>query len=229
MAGKNGVKSKGSAKKSSRETIMVICAHSDDQILGVGGTMAKYAEEGKRVIVVVASYGEKANPWLKKEVTAEIRAKESEKASRIVGAEETVFLGFTEGRFMEEAKEEKNRDMLIRLLNTFRPERIFMHSTDDPHPDHNALAKVIIKLCDEIHFKGDILSFDVWNPVKIHRNSPKVYIDITLTFSRKMKALKCFRSQLLSMLALEWSMYVKAIRNGFRSNTRFAELFYKVR
>lgn len=220
--------SKASPSKSFRETILVLCAHSDDQILGVGGTIAKYVEEGKRVIIAVFSYGEKANPWLKKEVTADIRVKESEKASKALGVEKTIFLGFDEGKFIEQSKEKKFENKLINLIKKYKPVKIFAHSSDDPHPDHNAQAKVILELCEKTKYKGDLLSFDVWNPVKIHRGHPKLYIDISSTFSKKTKALDLFESQLVSILLLKWSIYVRAIRSGFKNHCRYAEVFYKV-
>ena len=48
--------------------MLVVCAHPDDNILGAGGTIAKYSSEGKKVITVIASYGESGNPWLKENV-----------------------------------------------------------------------------------------------------------------------------------------------------------------
>ncbi|MFA4887817.1 MAG: PIG-L family deacetylase, partial [Candidatus Nanoarchaeia archaeon] len=40
-----------------KETILVFAAHPDDEIIGVGGTIAKYAQEGKDVIVTIFSDG----------------------------------------------------------------------------------------------------------------------------------------------------------------------------
>ena len=62
-----------SPKKASPESVFVLCAHSDDQILGVGGTMARYSHEGKEVTIIVFSYGEKSHIWLKKRYIANIR------------------------------------------------------------------------------------------------------------------------------------------------------------
>lgn len=39
------------------ERILVIVAHSDDQMLGPGGTLVKYAKEGKEIHTVIFSYG----------------------------------------------------------------------------------------------------------------------------------------------------------------------------
>jgi len=37
--------------------ILVIAPHADDEVLGVGGTMARFAAEGAEVYVVIATQG----------------------------------------------------------------------------------------------------------------------------------------------------------------------------
>ena len=63
-------------KKGKKETIIVFSAHSDDFVIGAGGTIAKYVQEGNKVISVVFSKGEKSHPWLKVEVVQEFRVEE---------------------------------------------------------------------------------------------------------------------------------------------------------
>jgi hypothetical protein len=52
---------------------------------------------------------------------------------------------------------------------------------------------------------------------------------VSETFSKKTEALKVFESQKASLLALFWSVYVRAIVHGFHIHKRFAERFFKVR
>ncbi|HLC46622.1 MAG TPA: PIG-L deacetylase family protein [Candidatus Nanoarchaeia archaeon] len=217
MAGKNG-------------SILVLCSHSDDQILGAGGALAKYALEGARVVIVVFSYGEKGSPWLKKHVAAKIRIKESENAARFIGAANTVFLGIEEGKFAEQSVLSQNKNKIIDIIKKEKPSRIFTHATDDPHPDHHELNAFVLSLCDEIGYEGEVLSFDIWNPVKIKdRQAPRIYVDISKTFNIKLSALRCFQSQLLSLLALKWKVYYHALKHGAASKCRYAEMFYKLR
>ncbi|MBU0536052.1 MAG: PIG-L family deacetylase [Nanoarchaeota archaeon] len=221
---------KNKASRKPKECILVLCAHSDDQVFGPGGTLAKYADEGKQIIIVVFSYGERSHPWLKRKVTVKMRVNESREAAKIIGIEKTIFLGLQEGRFTEDIYEKDIHDKVFRLINQYKPSKIFTHSSDDPMPDHTATNKFVLELCNEIDFKGEVYSFDVWTPVKItERNLPKLYIDVSKTFHKKIKALRCFESQWMSLVSLLWSVYWRAIINGFKARARFAEVFHRIR
>jgi len=213
-----------------KESVLVLCAHSDDQAFGVGGTLAKYGKEGKNISVVIFSYGEMSHPWLKKKVAIETRVKESHEAAKVIRANETIFLGLDEGRFPEQVKERDIHDRVSRLMQKIRPQKIFTHAGDDPLPDHVAVNKFVLELCEETGYKGQVYSFDVWNPVKLkERNVPRIVVDISDTFKTKIEALRCFKSQKMAMLSLLWSVYFRAIKNGIANNCRYAEVFYKIR
>jgi len=84
------------------DSILVICAHSDDQIFGPGGTIAKYAKEGKKIHTIIFSYGEGSHPWFKKEYTISARVKEALAVDKFIGGDGVVFLGLEEGKFREQ-------------------------------------------------------------------------------------------------------------------------------
>lgn len=212
-----------------KENILVICAHSDDQVLGVGGTIAKYAQERKNVYTIVFSYGEKSHPWLKKKVTADMRVKESEEAQKILGSKKTIFYGVEEGKFEDEIRNKKIDEKLIAFIKKTKPKKIFLHSKDDPHPDHNAVNKSVKEILNRMRYKGDIYVFDIWNPNIKKAENPKMYVNITDTFKLKIKAIKCFKSQWMAVILLLWSVYFRALKNGLKSDCRYAELFFKVR
>ena len=83
-----------------KETIVVFSAHSDDFVIGAGGTIAKYAQEGKKVVAIVLSYGEKYHFWLKRKIVKSMRAKETEEASKLLKCR-SIFFDLKEGKFLE--------------------------------------------------------------------------------------------------------------------------------
>ena len=213
-----------------KEAIVVFCAHNDDQIVGVGGTLAKYAEEGKNVYTAIFSYGESSHPHLKNHVTRNMRMREAARSDKVLGGKGIYYFGLREGSFPKGIEENKIRKSIAQIIKKRNPTKIFTHSSDDPHPDHRAVNKVMNDVLDEIKYKGDAYSFDIWNVVKLkERDKPKLVVDISGTFHKKVDSFKEHRSQKASIISLMWSIYLKAILNGLNNHCRYAEVFYKIR
>lgn len=212
------------------ETIMFLGAHSDDTILGGGGAMAKYVREGKQVISIIFSFGEKSHPWLLRKHTVEMRVSEAKDAVRILGYTQVLFFGLTEGKFEEEIQEKKILDKLRKLIEIHKPTKIFTHSLDDPHPDHRAVYKATMDLLYKKKDTCDVYCYNVWNLVNFRkRDEPRLVVDISETFWKKIEALKQFRSQKLALIQLIPVTFVRAVRNGIFNKCRFAEVFIKVK
>ncbi|HLD07230.1 MAG TPA: PIG-L family deacetylase [Candidatus Nanoarchaeia archaeon] len=212
-----------------KQNVLVICAHSDDQILGPGGTLAKYAQQGKGIYTIVLSYGEASHIWYKRKVAVSIRKQESIEADKVIGGKEVRFFDLKEGKFREGATPAVMRE-LKRYIARIRPEKIFAHSPNDPHVDHRAAYRIVRDIFDGLGLQADLYAFDIWSPFHIlQRDAPKMYVDITQTFPVKRQALACFRSQKMAMLNLGWSVYARAIINGIIAHAGYAERFVKVR
>lgn len=216
------------------ENILVICAHNDDQIIGAGGTMAKYAKEGKKVFTVIISYGELSHPHLKPEVITKTRVEESRKADRILGGAGVFYMGMREPEFLEKMKKKRERKKIKTTLKDIikkrSPAKIFTHSSDDPHVMHRKVNEIVMEAVKEAKPKADVYSFDVWNVVKVRgRNAPKLVVDITGTFDRKIRAFKAHKSQAMTILSMLWNIYMKAVLKGWANNCRYAEVFYKLK
>jgi len=216
--------------KKSRETIMVICAHPDDEIIGVGGTIAHYARQGKRVIAVIFSYGEKSHWWLQKKHTVEMRVKESKAAGKVVGTNKTLFLGLKDFELKEEIKKKRNLALLEKVIRKYHPSKIFTHSPDDMiYSDHKAVWDAVNSITGRMEYKGEIYVFNIWGKDIRLSDNPKLFIDISKTFPLKWKALKCFRSQHMYIFQLYPGLLWKAFKYGIEYHCRFAEVFMKVR
>jgi len=212
------------------KNILVFCAHPDDEVFGVGGTIARYVKEGFKVSTTVFSYGEQSHPWIKKRFVVETRVKESQEASKVLGSERPMFLALREGYFAEDAKSRNVEKYISEQIRKANPVKIFTHSIDDPHPDHKITNEITLNALKKSGKDCSVYTFDIWNPFNVSkRKNPKLYVDISATFGTKIRALRCFRSQTASMISLLWSVYFKAIKSGIENRSKFAEVFYKVR
>jgi len=211
-----------------KETILILCAHPDDEVFGIGGTISKYVGDGKKVISVIFTYGEMAMPWMKPEEVQKIRQKESLLAAKIIGTHETLFLGLKEGQMDKVGSE--SRQFLIDLIHKEQPEKIFTHSNDDPHLDHRGVYRLVCDVVKKAQYKGDLYAFDVWNPITLKKRFvPKLYVDISQTFSQKIEASKVFETQKMQgRWPLVPALTMRAVVYGWLNGCKYAERFRKI-
>ncbi len=216
--------------KKTGQKILIFCAHNDDEVLGAGGTIVKYVKEGKVVHSIIFSYGESSHPWLQRQETVKMRVREAQKADKALGIEKVIFLGLSEGKFEEEIKKKGIQRKILQMIKKQNPEKIFTHSIDDPHMDHRAVVKTVLKVVDDNKLKVPVYSFDIWNPITLkNRNKPKLIVDITPTFRQKLKAFRLHKSQWMASFTMVPATYIRAIMNGIEHNFKYAEVFIKLR
>ncbi len=209
------------------ETIVVCSAHSDDFVIGAGGTIAEYTSLGKKVIVLVFSYGEKSHPWLKEDIVQKMRSEEAFEASKILQCK-TMFFDLREFHFLEDY--EKIEEKMVRLMKETRPSKIFTHSFEDPHPDHKAVHTITLDVIAKLgELKPEVYTYSVWNPVSFKTTYPALYVDITKTFRRKLKSLKTFRSQKIHIIYPFFLLLLRAFKDGLRIRKRYGEKFFRIR
>jgi len=226
-------------EKKSKGSILVICAHSDDQIIGPGGAMAKYAREGYDIHTIILSFGEGVKPHVRRDIVSKARIREAQRADKIIGGKGVIFLGLKELRFEEDFEQRGISNNFKRIIARLKPLKIFTHSSDDAHPDHRAAFRIVLKMYKEMKLKSDLYTFEIWHLLNIKkRNKPKLVVDTSETFNIKVKALKAFKSQInlstfYNYLVLNnfffFMTYIKDALKGIKNNTKYAEVFYKVR
>jgi LmbE family N-acetylglucosaminyl deacetylase len=216
-----------------KETVLVIVAHNDDHIIGAGGTLAKYAQEGKKVRTIIMSYGESSHPHLKPKVIIERRYKESIESDKILGGNGLVYLGLKEGKFLQEFRKKKLRDKLAFLIRREKPSKVFTLGPGDMHPDHNAVWRIVEDLMKSKDITCPVYAFEVWSAVQtFKRDAPKLVVDVSDTYHLKSKALKAHKSQVKHLFpfipALQFKVWLHALTHGWKHGCRYAEVFYKL-
>jgi len=213
-----------------KKTILAIAAHNDDHVIGAGGTLAKYAKEGKKIKTIIFSYGEKSHPYLRKPVIRERRVKESLKADKIMGGSGIIYLGFVEGKFNEASNKRKAIQKISQILKKEKPSKIFTHGLDDAHADHRAVYHLVMDLIKNEKIKCPVYSFEIWSLVKLRkRNLPRLVVDTSTTFNTKVKAFLVHESQKLAIWSLLWKLILKDWLSGVIHGYKYAEVFYKLK
>ncbi len=205
-----------------KDRILFLCAHSDDEVIGAGGTIAKYAKNGNKVKVIIFTTGEKIVPWIKEGYIIGKRKKESESVAKHLRYE-IEFLELQEGKISDSDVNLKRH--IREKIVEFKPDKIFTHSTQDAHPDHQAINKIVTKVVRGLRRKPKVFTFIVWN-ITNPKNVAKLYVDVSDTFNDKIAALQAFKTQKLVVALFYIPIYIKARIAGMQNNCRYAEVFY---
>lgn len=219
----------------SQKNIIVFVAHSDDEVLGCGGTIAHYAKKGYTVHTIICSFGELSHPHLKPEVIRKTRVIEAQKADVILGGSGVSFLGLKEGKFLLGMEKNKKHLLknLIKRFEELKPEKVFTHDNSDSHPDHRATHEIVQLVRKKISF--ELYTFHIWTIINRRQGkTPLLCVDISEEFSKKLQALHIFRSQ-ISVFGMQQlnnilyiGTYVKAFHGGRKIGKRYAEVFHKL-
>jgi LmbE family N-acetylglucosaminyl deacetylase len=127
--------------------LLVSFAHPDDESMGMGGTLAKYAGRGVETYCLCASRGERGwfgpeqqNPGL--QALGQIRTRELEGAVKELGMSGLEFLGYTDGE-VDQADPEEIIGKIVEHIRSIRPQVVVTFPPDGNygHPDHIAIGQ----------------------------------------------------------------------------------------
>ncbi len=177
---------------------LVVAPHPDDAELGMGGTIARLIQDGWRVGILDLTSGEPTPLG-----SLERRASETAAANVEIGNPWRRNLGLV-NRSLEATLESRRR--LAAVLRETRPRFLFAPYWEDAHPDHTAATKLV----EDARFWSKLSKSDIpgepFHPSRIlyyfsvHLRiveKPSFVLDISDQHASKVRALECYRSQLV--------------------------------
>jgi len=127
--------------------LMAILAHPDDESLGVGGTLAKYAAEGIETYVMTATRGQRGyqglpTPEPSLEAFGRYREAELRAAVQALGVSELILLDYMDGD-LNQADPAEAAAVIAGHLRRVRPQVVITFGPDGAygHPDHIAICQ----------------------------------------------------------------------------------------
>jgi LmbE family N-acetylglucosaminyl deacetylase len=199
---------------------MVIGAHPDDDDIGVGGTSALWAKQGKKIVWVVMTDGAEGSevPSLIDTDLMLAREREQRLACEVLGVQAVEFLRFSDGHLTNSGEARK---AIVRLIRQYRPRVVFTHDptqqmyAPDPdekpeetaylnHPDHRATGNIVLdaifpavgnpRAYRELLAEG-LPPYQVHELYLFFSGQDNTYIDISETIELKAKGLQCHVTQ----------------------------------
>ncbi len=226
---------------------MVVTPHPDDAEYGIAGTVARWVKEGKDVVYVVCTNGDKGTSDInmRPEVLAKIREKEQLDAANVLGVREVIFLRHPD-QGLEDTYE--FRKQLVRLIRMYRPDIV---ATTDPylrymwHRDHRIAGQVVLDAV--FPFARDFLAYpdlmlDGLQPHKVKEvllwsmllfwDSQEINYrsDISDTLDLKIAALRCHESQVGHLPSPDLENLLRQQHEAMAQGESFklAEAFHRV-
>jgi LmbE family N-acetylglucosaminyl deacetylase len=216
-----------------------VTAHPDDAEFGAGGTIAKLVKEGREVVYVIVTRGDKGSGdrTITPERLARIREEEQRNAARVLGVARVEFLGHEDGE-VEDTR--RLRLEVTQQIRRWRPELIITQSPHRAftsfyawHRDHRVTAGVVLDCVyplarDHLSFP-EILREDEPHAVRevylIQWEEPRLVVDITETMDLKLGAVACHASQVRDFETVEARVRARSAAIGKAQGYPYAEGF----
>lgn len=211
-------------------TILAIFAHPDDESLACGGTLARLADRGARVVLLCASRGERgsiSDPSLVADGDlGRVRAHELEQAARVLGIRELLLLDHPDGN-LRWARVTELQTQIAVTLRSCRPDAVITFDKDGLywHLDHIAIHERTATAVRSLGVGAPPLYYvtmakgvmrgivetaidNGWAPADSSfwgiapdafgaaADPPSFVVDVRDWVSRKLKALRCHRTQM---------------------------------
>lgn len=223
------------------ERVLVIAAHPDDEVLGMGGTIAKLASCGHEVAVLIVTDGSTSqyrdNPELERIIND--KKKETENCASVLGVKQ-VFYGNLPDMKLDVTPHIEINNAIEKTINSFKPSIVYTHFYGDVNLDHQRVYESTLVACRPVSdqhvkrlFLYSVPSSTEWSS-QLSGNifAPNWYEDISGDYAeRKYKGMECYSTELRSYPHPRSIEYLRAadIAEGNRVGLLLAESFILLR
>jgi LmbE family N-acetylglucosaminyl deacetylase len=176
-----------------RGRVLVLAPHTDDEVIGAGGTCALHVAQGDPVSVIVAYDGIEGDPerrFERAELIA-LRQRESRAGGAHLGLKAYEFLGHPEGHVPGPAALLAGARSLAERVRALEVDTVYAPWIGEHHLDHHVLARAVRLALALAGFRGAAWGYEVWTPLV-----PTRIVDVSAVHARKEAALREHRSQL---------------------------------
>lgn len=187
-------------------TILVIAAHPDDEVLGVGATIAKHVKHGDVAYALILGEGQTSRTQTRCETDPSVvndLHEDSKKSAKIIGYKDIYFENLPDNRF-------DHVDLLdiVKIVEKYvkqiKPDIIYTHHGGDLNIDHQYTYKAVMTgtrpvndCCVKEIYCFETVSSTEWNfSYGEETFMPNVFVDVENTIDIKMKAMECYVTEL---------------------------------
>ena len=180
------------------QKVLVVAAHPDDEVLGIGGTMIRHFKSGDEIRAAIVCSAES----IRYREGEHDQPGDTQRASHYLGAQ-SIGLGFADQR-LDRGSNLELIQALERQIQEFQPQVIYTHWWGDVNADHARVAEAVDVAARPYSAPGlkSIYAFETpssteWTASARGRAfAPNVFVDISEELDRKLDAMRCYESEL---------------------------------
>ncbi len=213
--------------------ILIIAAHPDDEVLGVGGTILKHSVKGDEVEAIILATGITSRSGEPKDKIEKLRA-DSKKACKLLKMKKVTHYDFPDNK-MDSVSLLDIVKVIEDKIEKFKPEKIYTHHYGDLNIDHRITYQATLTACRPINTSvNEIICFEIpssteWNYPQ--NFNPNYFVNITKQLNIKIKAMKTYKSEIKKFPHPRSSKYLRILAEkwGAVSGNNAAEAFEIIR
>jgi LmbE family N-acetylglucosaminyl deacetylase len=189
------------------DSVLVVAAHPDDEVLGCGGTIARHAGAGDEVQVLIVAEGATSRQLQRDrdQATDELfaLAQAAHQAGAILGAQGVELLDLPDNRLDSIDRLDLIQKIEERIVR-HQPKLVYVHHAGDVNVDHRRLHEAVVTACRPMPGQPvrRLLSYEVassteWQPPgSAPAFQPNWFVDISDQWPRKRQALEAYASEM---------------------------------
>lgn len=183
------------------KNILIVVAHADDEVLGCGGTIRKFAMQGASVNVMLLSTGVFGRTGAQESENQE-RIRSIHKTKNILSIDEFLLRDYPDNKFDTLSVSEIAKD-IEEVVRQKQPQLVITHHSGDLNQDHRQVYHATMIACRPIPnapvqalWSCEIPSASGWQATDDKPFIPDVFIDITEHMNAKKEALEAYAQEM---------------------------------
>ncbi|MBO8157768.1 MAG: PIG-L family deacetylase [Bacillaceae bacterium] len=185
-----------------KNKVLVIAAHPDDEVLGVGGTIAFHVNIGDQVDLLMVTEGSSTQYQGQPEKIQQ-KKDELQKVKEILGIHNIYYLDLPDMKLDTLANVELNAT-ISQKISQINPDIVYTHFYGDVNSDHQELFKATMVATRPVennnvkkvlcYYTPSSTEWNIQNSNNIFM--PNVFVDISKFLNQKIEAMNCYKSEL---------------------------------
>lgn len=204
--------------------VLVVVAHPDDEIIGVGGTIQKHIYNGDTVRVLYITGGETSSGYNRKPQAIDV--------CMSIGIENPIFFDLPDQK-LDIIPHYQLNNSISEVINNVKPNIVYTHCREDLNLDHRIVHDSVMVACRPFNnVVKELYTFNVskWDFGEYGSFNPNTFVDIEGYIDTKLMMMSIYESevkQTIHPFSLD-GIRTENVNNGFSFNIKYLEKFKQV-